>query len=603
MSTYLRLVRYLKPHLSVFGIAIACMAVSSLLNGVQVGAIYPLADRIVTNKAIPSPAWLPGWMEHFVAWLNTIEPSTMATLIAVSIPLLFLLRALFEFWQTFYMNDVAQRVVRDVRQALFDRFMALSLDYHHKSTTGSTMSRIVYDSGIVQNSITEGMTDLIFQSLQVIMFMAMALAINWKLSLIIGLVVPLIAWPISHVGKLIKKLSQQSQKVMGELHSTILESIAGIQVLQAFNVEQATQAKFSAFNERVYRVTRKLQKRINFLSPITELVGALAGGFLFWYGIRSVLSGRTTLGTSLAFLFAMLSLIRPIKRLARLHGINQQALAAAERVFEVLDTPPTILEHAKARLLPPFQREITYEHVSFHYDSQPALRDVSLTIPFGQTIALVGPSGGGKTTLVNLLPRFYDPKNGRVKVDGLDIKHVTLGSLRSQIGLVTQQPFLFNDTVRANIALGKPEVELTEIIEAAKTSGAHAFISRLPKGYDTVIGEQGELLSGGERQRLTIARALVTHPSILIFDEATSQLDAQSEHLITDAIERLRTDRTVIVIAHRLSTVRLAHRIVLIQEGRIVEHGSHDELLQKSPLYRRFCELQLMHAGPSQGKE
>jgi subfamily B ATP-binding cassette protein MsbA len=342
---------------------------------------------------------------------------------------------------------------------------------------------------------------------------------------------------------------------------------------------------------------------MNALSPLTEFIAACGGAFVFWYGGRAVLAGGMTLGTFLAFLLAVLSLIRPFKRLARLHGINQQAIASAERIFEVLDTPSGVIEHAKARVLPRFHREIAYEHISFHYDSQPALRHVSLTIKPGETLAIVGPSGGGKTTLVNLLPRFYDPNAGRIRIDGLDIKHVTLASLRDQIGLVTQEPFLFNDTVRANIALGRPDAELPAIVEAAKRANAHAFISRLPKGYDTVIGERGDLLSGGERQRLTIARALLKDPPILIFDEATSQLDAQSEHLVTEAVERVLHDRTVIIIAHRLSTVRLAHRIVLIQEGRIVEQGSHDELLQKSPLYRRFCELQLIHTGPSSDRQ
>jgi subfamily B ATP-binding cassette protein MsbA len=388
---------------------------------------------------------------------------------------------------------------------------------------------------------------------------------------------------------------------MGQFNSTILESISGIQIIHAYLVEPLARAKFAASNERTYRLNRKVQKRINALSPLTELVGATGMAFIFWIGIRKVLLDQMTLGTFLLFLAAMASLIRPFKRLARLHGINQQALASAERIFQVLDTPSTVLEHAKARVLPPFSREIVYEHVSFHYDSQPALRNVSLTIPFGETLAVVGPSGGGKTTFVNLLPRFHDPNGGRIKIDGLDVKHVTFASLRGQIGLVTQETFLFNDTVRANIALGKPEAEFAEIVEAAKSANAHAFISRLPKGYDTVIGERGDLLSGGERQRLAIARALLKNPPILLFDEATSQLDAQSEHLITEALERLRANRTVILVAHRLSTVRLAHRIVLIQEGRIVEHGSHDELLHKSPLYRRFCELQLIHAGPSKG--
>lgn len=603
MSTYLRLLRYLRPHLGVFGLAVLYMGLSSLLGGVQLGAVFPLADRIVTDKAIPSPAWLPGWLAALVAWLNAVEPMPLATVIAVAIPILFVLKGLSEFWQTFLMNDASQRIIRDLRQALFDRFIGLSLDYHHKFPTGQTMSRILYDTGIVQNSITEGVTDLVYQSFQILMFLGIALAINWKLSLIVCALVPLIAWPIGRIGKLLKKLSQQVQTVMAQLNGTILESIQGIEVIQAFRVEQGVQAKFASANERSYRLTRKLQKRMNVLSPVTELIGACAMAVVFWVGIRNVLSDRMTLGTFLLFLAAIASLIRPFKRLARLHGVNQQAIASAERIFEALDTPSSVIEHAKARVLPPFHREIVYEHVSFHYDSQPALRGVSLTIPFGQTVALVGPSGGGKTTFVNLLPRFYDPNAGRIKLDGLDIRHVTLASLRGQIGLVPQQTVLFNDTVRANIALGKPEADLAEIVEAAKMANAHPFISRLPKGYDTVIGERGDLLSGGERQRLAIARALLKRPPLLIFDEATSQLDAQSERLITEALERIIHHHTVLIVAHRLSTVRLAHRIVLIQEGRIVEQGSHDELLQKSPLYRRFCELQLMHAGPSSAGE
>jgi len=594
MSTYFRLLRYLKPHLGVFGLAVACMVISSLLNGIQLGAIYPLADRILTDKVIPTPAWLPAWLAASVVWLNTVKPLTMAALIAAVIPLLFLIKALFGFWQTFFMNDASLRVIRDLRQALFDRVISLPLDYHHKSPTGKTMSRILYDTGIIQNSITEGLTDLLFQGFQAAAFFAIAFVINWRLSLIICLIVPLIAWPIRQLGKLLKKYSQQSQTVMGQLNSTILESITGIQVIQAFRVEPTARTKFAEANAQSYRIMRQLQKRMNILSPVAELVGACAGAFIFWYGVQKVLGNEITLGTFLMFLFAMLSLIRPLNRLARLHGVNQQVIAAAERIFEMLDTPTTVIEHPKARELPPFHREIVYENVSFNYDSQPALRHVSLTIPFGETLALVGPSGGGKTTFVNLLPRFYDPAAGRVKIDGLDLRHVTLGSLRGQIGLVAQQTMLFNDTVRANIALGRPTAEFPEIVEAAKQANAHPFISKLPKGYDTVIGERGDLLSGGERQRLAIARALLINPRILIFDEATSQLDAQSEHLITETIARIREGRTVIVIAHRLSTVRLAHRIILVQEGRMVEQGNHDELLQKSPLYRRFCELQLI---------
>ena len=594
MKTYLRLIRYLKPHLGVFGLAMACMAASSLLNGVQLGAIFPLADRIVTDRSIPLQPWFPQWLTAFVGWLNAMSPATLLTLFALAIPILFFLKGIVEFWQALFINDATQGVIRDLRQALYDRVMGLSLDYHQRASTGKTMSRILYDTGVIQSSITEGLSDLALQGSQILVCLGIALMIDWRLSLLLAVLAPLIAWPIGRIGTLLKKLSQEGQTVMGQLNSTILETVSGIQVIQAFLVEQAAKLKFATANERSYRLTRKLQKRMNALSPLTELIGACGGAVVFWWGGRAVLDGRMTLGTFLAFLLAMLSLIRPFKRLARLHGINQQAVAAAERVFETLDLSSVIAEHPKARVLPPLHREIAYEHVSFQYGEQPVLRGVSLTIPFGETLALVGPSGGGKTTLINLLPRFYDPTAGRVRMDGMDLRHVTLRSLRGQVGLVTQETFLFNDTVRANLALGNPTAAFAEIVEAAKQANAHTFISRLPKGYDTVIGERGDLLSGGERQRLAIARAILKNPTILIFDEATSQLDAQSEHLITEAMERLRQGRTVIMIAHRLSTVRLAHRIALLQEGRIVECGSHEELLQKSPLYRRFCELQLI---------
>ena len=594
MSTYFRLLRYLKPHLGIFGLAVGCMLVSSLLGGVQLGALFPLADRIITDKVIPTPGWLPVWLRGLIDWLNAIQPLTLLAVFAAVIPVLFFLKGLFLFWQTFSMTDVAQRVIRDLRQALFDRFLGLSLDYHKHSSTGTTMSRILYDTSIVQNSITEGLTDLVLQSSTMLVCLAIALAINWKLSLILCVIVPLIAWPIGRIGKLLKKLSTHSQVVMGHLNTAILEAIDGIQIVQAFHSEAASRERFRTANERSYRLLRKAQKRMNSLAPMTEFIGAFGVAVVFWYGGRAVLLDQITLGTFIVFIGAIVSLIRPLKRLARLHGINQQALASAERVFQVLDTVPTVMEHARARVLPRFHREILLEHVSLHYDGQPALRDLSLRLPFGETLALVGPSGGGKTTLANLLIRFYDPSSGRVKMDGLDLRHVTLASLREQIGLVTQETFLFNDTVRANIALGRSTAAITEIVEAAKQANAHQFIVKLPEGYDTIIGEQGDLLSGGERQRLAIARALLKDPTLLILDEATSQLDAESEHLITEAIERLMRGRTVLLITHRLSSVRLAHRIALLQEGRIVEQGSHVELLRKSPLYRRFCELQLI---------
>ena len=598
MRTYLRLLKFIKPHLGVFGMAVVFMLGSTLLGGVQLGAIVPLADRVVSNRAIPMPpAWAPGWLGHLVAWFNGIQPGSLLTFFAITIPVLFFLKGLFEFLQTFYMNDAAQQVIRDIRQRMFDQFTRLSLDYHTTHPTGTTMSRILYDSGVVQNTITEGLTDLVYQSLQIVLYLGLVFAINWKLALIIFLVVGPMGWATVQLGKVLKKLSSQAQAMIGQLNSTILESISGIQVIQAFLMEPSARLKFANANERFYRLNRKIQKRMNVLTPISELITGVGAAVVFWSGGRAVLSGEMTLGMFLMFLGSMLMLIRPFKRLARLHSVNQQALAAATRIFEVLDLEAAIADAPSAKPLPVFHQAITYDRVSFQYQDQPVLRGISLTIPRGEVVAFVGPSGGGKTTLVNLLPRFYDPTAGRVLLDGMDLRHATVRSLREQIGLVTQETQLFNDTVRANVSLGNPAASFNEIVDAAKAANAHAFISRLPKGYDTVIGERGDLLSGGERQRLAIARALVKNPPILILDEATSQLDAESEHLITEALERLCQGRTVLLIAHRLSTARLAHRIVVIQEGRLVEEGRHEELLRSSVVYRRLHDLQLTDTG------
>jgi len=597
MRTYLRLLRFLKPHLGVFALAVVYMVGSTLLSGVQTGALIPLIDRIATNRQILIPAWLPGWVAAPVHWLNSVPPMSLLTIFALIIPVLFLLRGLFDFLQTFCMNDTSQRVVRDLRQQMFDQFTSLSLDYHQSHPTGTTMSRILYDTGIVQNCIVEGLTDLVLQSLNIALYLTIVFALDWKLALVTFVTVPFIGFATVRIGKVLKKLSHQAQVTMGQLNATILESIAGIQVVQAFLLEQSTRIKFAAANQRFYRINRKIQKRMNGLTPVTDFIGAVGASIIFWFGGHEVLSGQLTVGQFSTFFFAMMSLIRPFKRLARLHTVNQQAMGAAARIFEVLDQEPTIRESPRSKTLAPFSREVVYDRVSFQYDSQPVLRGVSLTISKGDIVALIGPSGGGKTTISNLLPRFFDPTSGRMLIDGLDIRHVTLSSLRRQIGMVTQETTLFDDTVRANLAIGNEAANFAQIVDAAKAAHAHDFISRLPKGYDTLVGERGVLLSGGERQRLAIARALIKDPPILILDEATSQLDADSEHLITDALERLCEGRTVLLIAHRLSTVRLAGRIVVIQEGRIVEQGSHDELLKASVLYRRFCERQMLDAG------
>ena len=344
MRTYLRLLTYLRPHATVFGLAVACMLGSTLLNGVQTGALIPLVDRLGTNQVIPTAAWMPAWLVGLLQWFNGMSPLTVLKVFVFLIPALFLLKGLFEFWQTFYMNDASQRVIRDLRQHLFDKFTSLSLDYHYAHPTGSTMSRILFDTGIVQNSLTEGFTDVIYQTLQIVLYLGIVFALHWKLALITFAIIPPIGWATVQIGKILKKLSHQSQTVMGQLNSTILESISGIQVIQAFLMEQSSRIKFASSNERFYKINRKIQKRMNLLTPTTDFVGAIGAAVVFWFGGHAVLAKELTLGQFTTFFFAMMSLIRPFKRLAKLHSVNQQALAAAARIFDVIDTESRVKE-------------------------------------------------------------------------------------------------------------------------------------------------------------------------------------------------------------------------------------------------------------------
>ena len=593
MSRYTRLVHYLKPHLGVLGLAICCMAAATFFSGVSLGMIIPLADKVFTDHRITLSNRLPYWLDGIVDWVNDAPRLQLLTLFALTIPFLFFLKGLVEFWQNYLMNDVSQRVIRDLRGQLFTKFTTLSLDYFGPRDTGSIASRIIYDVSVIQNSITEGLADFVFQSLQVVLFSTIIFWIDWKLALVAILIVPFMALPIVRVGRALRKLSINVQQTMGQINSTIYEALSGIHVVQAFGMEAHERSRFARQNQTFYRLNMQTVRQMNMLAPLTEFCGAVGGAFVFWYAGQHVIHGVQSLGTFLFFLGATMSLVRPFKRLSRLHSINQQAMGAAERIFEVLDEQPTVREAADAADLPTLRETIRFDEVEFQYVDQPVLRGIHLDVQKGDVVAFVGPSGVGKTTLVNLLPRFYDPTRGRVLIDDVDIRQVTLSSLRRQIAVVTQETVLFNDTVRWNIAYGKPDATEEEIERAARAANAHDFILRLPQGYDTVIGQRGELLSGGERQRLAIARALLKDPPILILDEATSHLDSESERLVSAAIERLMEGRTVFMIAHRFSTIRHAARIVVLDEGRIVEIGPHEDLLERSPLYRRFYELQV----------
>ncbi|MFH0762978.1 MAG: ABC transporter ATP-binding protein, partial [Candidatus Omnitrophota bacterium] len=571
MRDYLKLLRFVRPYLPKFFIAAVCMGFSAIFDGVQLAMIVPLSDKVLTDKKIVIPSRLPEFLANFVDKLNSIPPATMLNYMAISILALFVLKGLFGFLQSYIMSDIGQRVVRDIRSKLYAKMQSLSLDYFTHKRSGEMVSRITNDVKLVENAVSYGATDLIYQGLLVVVFLSITFLIYFKMALVSIILVPLIAFPIIKVGRILRKLSKRSQEKMADINSLLYETITGTRIVKAFNMEGYEIKRFDGINRDYYKISMKSIKRLLLLSPITEILGCIAGVSVFFWGGREVIIGTLSFGVFGLFLGSLLSLIRPFKKLSQVNSLNQQAVAASERIYEVLETSPSVKEALGAAELSGFRDEIIFEGVFFSYAQQQILKDINLTVKKGSMLAIVGPSGTGKSTLVDLIPRFYDPQRGRILIDGIDIRGVSLKSLRRQIGIVTQETILFNDTIRANIAYGKPDISLALIEEAAVQAHAHEFIKGLPLGYDTVIGDRGMRLSGGERQRIAIARALLKNPPILILDEATSQLDSEAERIVQDALDKLIQGRTVFVIAHRLSTVKGAERIAVIDKGAIVE--------------------------------
>ncbi|MCM8762865.1 MAG: ABC transporter ATP-binding protein/permease [Candidatus Omnitrophica bacterium] len=592
MKDYLKLLRFIKPHLAQFILAAIFMVFSAIFDGVSLGMIVPFTDKIMTNKPIIIPAQMPAFLANFILKINSAPPLALLKWMILVVFILFFLKGVVGFLQSYLMSDIGQKVVRDVRDALYTKIHTLSMDYFTHKRAGELVSRITNDVKLIENAVSYGSTDLIYQSAQVILFTFLIFYIYWKLALISLILLPAISFPIIKVGKILKKISYKSQEKMADINSILMETISGIRIVKAFSAQDYEINKFRDSNTSYYKLTMKGIKRVLILSPATEILGVVAGLVIVALAGRDVIAGKISFGVFGLFLGSLFSLIRPFKKLSQVNSINQQALAAVGRIYEVLNAQPSVIEKKGAKELSGFRNSIRFENVWFSYGHHDVLCDINLEVRVGEIVAIVGPSGVGKSTLVDLLPRFYDPQKGRILIDGCDIKEVTLDSLRHQIGIVSQENILFNDTIRANIAYGNPQADDARIIEAAKQAYAHDFITKLPQGYRTVIGDRGVKLSGGERQRIAVARALFKNPPILILDEATSQLDTESERLLQQALERLIQNRTVFVIAHRLSTIRDAHQIIVLDKGRIVEQGTHSQLMQKDGLYKRLIQLQ-----------
>jgi subfamily B ATP-binding cassette protein MsbA len=588
------------PHAWVLALAAVCMLATSAFSGVSLGMIIPLVDNIIAGKkvAVPAGVALPSFVQALIDKANSMQPMDLLNSMIVIVMVLWLLKNAFEFFQTYFMNDVAQRVVRDVKNIIYRKFLTLSMDFYSKNPTGKLMSRITYDAAVIRDAISTGFTDLIYQPVQLVVYLAILVVIKVCFAIPLSLIVVslclfgLVIYPVVKIGKRLKSISRQAQEQAGDITMTLHETISGVRVVKAFSMEEYESRKFANQNQSFYKLAMKSVKRMTVVSPITEFVGIFCIAIILWIAGKRIVSGELSAGAFITFLASMLSLMRPIKRLTNVYSINQQAMAAAERIFDVLDTKPTVGEKAGAMAVPKIRQGVKLKNVHFTYDDKPVLKGINVDVKVGDIVAFVGPSGAGKTTILNLIPRFYDVTGGQILIDGVDIRDCTIKSLMSQIGIVTQETILFNDTVGSNIAYGSGNVNMDEVRKAARIANAHDFIMKMPQAYDTVIGERGFRLSGGEKQRLAIARAVFKDPPILILDEATSQLDTESEMLVQEAIDRMMAGRTVFVVAHRLSTIKHANYIHCLEGGRIVESGSHEELIARSGLYKRLYDLQ-----------
>lgn len=587
----------------------------AILNGVSVYLTIPLLDTLFqessskqtteqTSQIEKASSILPDWIinlkEDTVKAFNDFVLAGDKPEVLIKICLLilaaFILKNFFGYIQGYFMAFVEYASMKDLRDETYSHLHKLPIGYFKSERVGNIISRFTNDVNIIQASISATFSNLIKEPLTLIVFLAIAVSISWRLSLFAFIIVPIASLIIAWIGIKLKKQTVILQSKIADITSILQETISGVKIVKAFGMEQFENIRFMNETKNYFKLVLKIVRTRNLSSPITEILSVIIGVVIIYYGGVLVLVDKTLNASEfLGFLFAIFQMMTPIKELGSVNNRIQEASAAAERVFEIIDIEPQIKNKLNALELNSFKDEIVFKNISFKYEDSDVfvLDNLNFSVKRGEILALVGPSGGGKSTLADLIPRFYDPTDGQILIDGNNIKDITIESLRAKMGIVTQETFLFNTNIAENIAYGLTDYPMEKIIEAAKTANAHNFISEMPQGYKTMIGERGVKLSGGQRQRLTIARALLKNPDIMIFDEATSALDNESEILVQEAIERLMLNRTTIVIAHRLSTIRNATNILVLNKGRIIQQGTHDKLIgDERGLYKKLYEMQ-----------
>lgn len=570
MTLYLRILSYIKPYMHRLIFAMFCTIMAAAGNLYIPWIIKDMIDEVLADKN-----------------------GTMLNWIAASIIAIFVVRGLFWYGQNYLMSYVGQSVIIDIRAAVFKKLQRLSVSFYDKNKTGTIMSYVTNDVNALQSAMVENTIEMITEGFILIGSVVAMIYLDWRLTLFTVCTFPVVLWFMEFFGKKIRKTGGRIQECTADITSVLQESVASARVIKSFVREDYEVDRFDVENRANFRANMKNAQLMATLTPVVELVAAIGVTMIIWYGGNNVINGTITAGSLVAFLTYAVNISNPIKRLTRVIGNIQKALAAAQRVFMIIDMPEEIAESRDAKQLPEVSGKVEFQNVSFAYDDKGnVITDLSFSVKPGEVISIVGPSGAGKSTIANLLPRFYDVNKGDIKIDGHSVREVTLDSLREQVGIVPQETMLFNGSVYNNILYGRLDATKEEIEAAAKAANAHDFIMQLTDGYETKLGDRGVNLSGGQRQRIAIARAILKNPRILILDEATSALDTESERVVQEALDRLMVGRTSFVIAHRLSTVKNADKILVLEKGNLVESGTHDELLALDGLYAHLYKIQ-----------
>jgi subfamily B ATP-binding cassette protein MsbA len=564
-----KLLSMVKSNWLKMAMAMACMLGMAAASSATAFLVKPVLDDIFFKKNL-----------------------TMLKLVPVAVIAVYFLNGLSRYGQEYLMNHVGESIIKDLRDMLYDRIQDLSLAFFHEEKTGALMSRITNDVHIIKSMVSTAVTTALRDIFTVIGLTIVIFYRDWKLALIAMVILPVAYYPIVEFGRRVRKISTGLQEAMAEMNSFLHETFAGNKIVKAFGMEGYEKKRFFTKTQNLFRLEMKTVKYRALTSPVMEFLGGLGAACVIWYGGYKVITGASTPGTFFSFLAAVVMLYGPAKQLAKVNNQLQRGLASADRVFDIIEMESYIREPRKPLIIPHGNHKVTFDHVYFKYDVENVLKNIHLEVQPGEILALVGMSGGGKTSLVNLIPRFYDVTAGAIYIDDIDVRHASIASLRKQIAIVTQEPILFNDTIRNNIAYGNKDASDEDILRAAKSAYAYDFVEGFPKKFETEIGELGARLSGGEKQRICIARALLKDAPILILDEATSSLDAESESLVQKALENLMQGRTTFVIAHRLSTVGFAHRIIVIADGEVVEEGRQEDLLAKKGAFYKLYQLQ-----------